>query len=54
MVNWIAHWLQTAGEAVTQWIVPKGAVNFDVVAGIVSIAVLALVVGVVALWPRRG
>ena len=31
----------------------RSAVNFSVVAGVISLAVLALVVGIVALWPRR-
>lgn len=53
MINWIAHWLETAGGAVAQWFIPKDAVNFSVVAGVISLAVLALVVGIVALWPRR-
>jgi hypothetical protein len=53
MIDRIAHWLETAGSAVAQWFIPKDAVNFAVVAGLISLAVLALVVGVVALWPRR-
>ena len=53
MVERIADWLETAGGAVAQWFIPKDAVNFSVVAGLISLAVLALVVGVIALWPRH-
>jgi hypothetical protein len=38
---------------VAQWFIPKHSVNFSVVAWIISLAVSALVVGVIALWPGR-
>ena len=51
--DWLARSLETAAAAVTQWFVPKDAPNFGVVAVLISLAVLAPVVGVVALWPRH-
>jgi hypothetical protein len=54
MIDWLTRSLMNAGSSVAQWFIPKDAVNFAVVAGVLSVAVLAVVVGVLALWPRRG
>jgi hypothetical protein len=58
MMAWIVRVLLAAGAVVTQWFVAPTDPNFGVTQGIVSIALFAVVVFILAFWPwwprRRG
>ena len=49
----IIRLLLMLGGVVAGWFVATDSPNFGVVQGILAVAVFALVVGVVALWPRK-
>jgi hypothetical protein len=51
MMAWIVRGLLAAAATVTQWFVAPTAPNFDIVQGLISLAVFAVVVFVLALWP---
>jgi hypothetical protein len=53
VVSWIVRGLLVISGSVTEWFVSKDAANFTVIQGMVSLAVIAVIVFVVAYWPAR-
>jgi hypothetical protein len=53
VVSWIVRGLLVISGTVTEWFVSKDATNFTVIQGMVSLAVIAVIVFVVAYWPAR-
>ena len=49
----IIRGLLVLGGIVAEWFISADSPNFGVVQGILSIAVFAAIVAVIALWPRR-
>ena len=45
--------LLVLGGIAAEWFVAADSPNFGVVQGILAMVILAVVVGVIALWPRR-
>lgn len=53
MIAWVVRILLVAGGAVASWFVAPDAENFTVVQGMVSVAIFAAAVLVVALISRK-
>ncbi|WP_270936041.1 hypothetical protein [Falsiroseomonas oryzae] len=53
MIGWIVRILLVAGGAVAALFVAPDAANFDVVQGMVAVAIVAAVVVAVALFTRK-
>jgi hypothetical protein len=53
VVSWIVRGLLIVSGTVTGWLVSKDAPNFSFVQGMASLVVIAVVVLVLAFWPRR-
>ena len=56
MMAWIVRVLLAAAASVTQFVIAPTAPDFGVLQGLISLAIFAAVVFVLALWPwrRRG
>jgi len=52
MISWIVRLLLIAAGAIAQWFVAADAPNFGIVQGVVAVLLLALIVFVLAFWPR--
>lgn len=52
-MDFIVRVLLGLGAGVTGWFVDANSPNFGVVQGMLSIAVLAVIVFAVAFWPKR-
>jgi membrane protein DedA with SNARE-associated domain len=46
--------LLVLGGIVAEWFIATDSPNFSVMRGIMAIFVLAAIIGVISLWPRRG
>ena len=53
MVSWIVRGGPIVSGTVTGWFVSKDAPNFSFIQGMASLVVIAVVVCVLAFWPRR-
>ncbi len=53
VINLIARLLLAASAGITGWLVAKDSPNFGVVQAMLSVVLLAALVGLVALWPRK-
>jgi hypothetical protein len=53
MFAWIVRGLLAVAAVVTQWFVAPTSPQFGVAQGLISIAIFAAVVFVLALWPKR-
>jgi hypothetical protein len=52
MIGWAVRGLLAVSGAVTEWFVAEDALNFEIVQMAVALIMLALVVFVLAYWPR--
>jgi hypothetical protein len=52
VISWVVRLLLIAAGAVAQWFVTEDAPNFGIVQGVVAVLLLALIVFVLAFWPR--
>ena len=53
MVSWLVRGLLIVSGTVTGWFVSRDAPNFSFIQGMASLVVIAVVVFVLAFWPKR-
>jgi hypothetical protein len=53
MLSWLVRLFLIVVGVMTEWFVSEDSPNFDLVRAVMGILLIALIVGVLALWPRR-
>jgi hypothetical protein len=52
-MGWVLRALLALGGVAAEWFVATDSPNFGVVQGVLTMVIFAVVVGIIALWPRR-